>query len=160
MGKRGSQPRSMSERFWEKVDKNNGPVHPLLGRCWVWTAGLNQAGYGWFAVTHGKQDRAHRIAYELLIGKIESESLDHLCSNRKCVNPKHLDPVTKAINTMRGEGACAKHARKEFCIHGHEFSEENTYYRPGSNRKHRQCRICMRETAHRTWMRNRYGTVI
>jgi hypothetical protein len=123
------------KRFWSKVDKS--------GECWVWTGGHRTSnGYGRFQPTYpGPTIVAHRIAYELLVGPIpEGLQLDHLCRNRLCVNPAHLEPVTLIENIRR--------ARPTHCKHGHEFTPENTISvrsRPGR----RHCRKCKYERAAR-----------
>lgn len=97
--------RSAEERFWEKVDTSAGP----LG-CWPWTASGSRDGYGQFSAD-GRGVRAHRFAYELLVGPIpEGLQLDHLCRNPGCVNPAHLEPVTGWENTMRGNTPAAINA--------------------------------------------------
>jgi hypothetical protein len=86
---------------------------------------------------------AHRVAYELVIGQIPAGlELDHLCRNVVCVNPAHLEPVTRAEN-MRRRSAAQTH-----CKHGHEFTPENTYYYWHGGR-HRACRACGRATVAR-----------
>lgn len=92
------------ERFWNKVDEN-GPIpeHDAgLGCCWEWTASVGNNGYGHFFPAAGTMDLAHRMAYMLVKGDIpEGLQIDHLCRNKRCVNPDHLEPVTPRENTQR-----------------------------------------------------------
>lgn len=123
-------------RFDEKVE-----LDPKTG-CWEWQACRCSGGYGNFR-HKGRVVVAHRLAYETLVGPIpEGLDIDHLCRNRKCVNPHHLEPVTRRENILRGEGQGAKHARKTHCQHGHPLSGENLYINPASGQ--RVCRECLR----------------
>jgi len=123
------------ERFWKKVEKTDS--------CWNWTA-YTIRGYGQFRYD-GKGVYAHRFSYELLKGKIpDGLTLDHLCRNRKCVNPDHLEPVTNKENILRGEGITAKSARQTHCKNGHEFTLENTIRRKDQP-NNRICKICNSE---------------
>jgi len=110
--------------------------------CWLWTAAKFPNGYGAFW-TGSKMTCAHRAGYELLVGPVAAEhDLDHLCRVRACVNPEHLEPVTRRENLMRGAGLSALNAAKTHCVHGHEFTEENT----GTTvRGGRRCRACDRD---------------
>lgn len=106
------------ERFWSKVEKTE--------ECWEWKAGKDWDGYGNFFVSHTRCIKAHRFAYEILVGSIpEGLTLDHLCRNRGCVNPKHLEPVTHKENILRGEGHAAHNARKTHCPNGHPLEGNN-----------------------------------
>lgn len=84
-----------------------------------------------------------RWYYEQVRGPIPAGlHLDHLCRNTMCVNPDHLEPVTQRVNTLRGIGVAAVHAKKTHCINGHPFSGDNLVYR--SNGRWRDCRECRR----------------
>jgi hypothetical protein len=110
-----------------------------VDECWNWTGKIQHGGYGIFFFID-TQIVAHRVAYMLLVGPIpEDKTIDHLCRNRKCVNPAHLEPVSIAENVMRGEGICALNAKKTHCKRGHAFTEENTYMNGGK----RFCRACL-----------------
>ena len=126
---------SLKKRFWAKVVV-------AQNHCWEWTGADNGKGYGQF--WDGQQlVPAHRIAFEWLRGEIpEGLELDHLCRNKKCVNPMHLELVTRSENTKRGIGpalAAQKQRAKTHCPHGHPYSPENTYITPVGGR---QCIIC------------------
>ncbi len=134
-----------AERFWMKFQRN-----PDSG-CWEWTAGKNSTGYGQFYF-HLRLERAHRVAYTLLVGPIpEGLAIDHLCRNRGCVNPSHLEPVTNRENLLRGDTLPAANVRKTHCPQGHAYDEANTYI---TKRGLRMCKACSRERDKR---RNRPG---
>ncbi|MDQ3573658.1 MAG: HNH endonuclease [Actinomycetota bacterium] len=106
-------PPTPSERFFAKVEKT--PT------CWLWTASLDGCGYGLFRPSSKRTVRAHRWAYEHIVGAIpDGLELDHLCRVRNCVNPAHLEPVTFRENQRR--------AWKSHCLRGHEFTDENTHW--------------------------------
>ena len=129
-----SRKKPVVERFWAKVKK-------VDSGCWEWQAGLQGSGYGLFCPTHKQKVPAHRFAYELLRGSIpEGLKLDHLCRNRICVNPSHLEPVTLRENILRGVGPAAINGRKTHCLRGHPLTDENVYLYKGM----RHCRICGR----------------
>lgn len=113
--------------------------------CWVWPHTKDQDGYGKLNVL-GFSKKAHRAMYEILVGPIPPGlELDHLCRNRGCVNPRHLEPVTRRVNVHRGFSLQGISARKTACKNGHEFSEDNVYRTNGK----RQCRKCNAAAARR-----------
>jgi hypothetical protein len=129
------------DRFWSKVDLDGPLMLGMKTACWQWVAGRNGDGYGQFWLD-GAVRKAHRVSFEMHRGPIpDALELDHLCRNRACVNPAHLDPVTGRVNILRGEGTGACNARKTHCPSGHEYTPENTL-RYGSGRK---CRRCVEE---------------
>ncbi len=125
-----SQNLTIEDRFWMKVSKSGADD------CWEWLACCVE-GYGQFFVANGKRVKAHRFAYELLVGTIpDGLTLDHLCRNRKCCNPSHLEPVTVAENVLRGEGPCAQNARRTHCRRCSRLLHQGT--------SQRYCLVCRR----------------
>jgi hypothetical protein len=110
--------------------------------CWVWSGHRTDEGYGVLVV--GRRRRpAHRISYEHFYGPVgDGLVIDHLCRNRACVNPDHLEAVPNEVNVARGIGLTAQQSRQTHCKRGHEFSESNTRVSPTGRR---QCRTCDRE---------------
>lgn len=119
------------KRFWDRVNVGTND------ECWEWTGSL-QEGYGRTRF-FGKQMMTHRIAYTLVVGEIpEGLQLDHLCRNRACCNPLHLEPVTKAENFRRG---LLYRVPRSVCKEGHALVGDNLYLHPTGRRR---CRICHR----------------
>ncbi len=112
----------------------------LPNGCHEWTRLLDRYGYGHFCANN-KHWKAHRWAFLHLIGPIpDGLQVDHLCRNRKCVNPEHMEAVTVRENVLRGIGRTAVNARKTRCKEGHEFTEANTYINKSTGG--RVCRKC------------------
>jgi hypothetical protein len=122
----------IKDRFMAKV--------AVEGDCWLWAGSTDRKGYGRFAVA-GRNTLAHRWIYEQEKGEIHKGMvIDHLCRNRRCVNPNHMEVVTSQVNTLRGETIAAKNLSATHCPKGHAYTEGNFYRR--SSDGGRQCRPC------------------
>lgn len=129
--------KSSIERFILKIKQSDS--------CWIWIGTKDSSGYGQFGYNK-KNVRAHRFSYELFIDNIpDGLIIDHLCRNRLCVNPKHLEPVTYKENNRRGETGKItglKNKQKTHCPQGHPYSDDNLIvWKNGS----RACKICHRK---------------
>lgn len=126
---------SHAQRFWARVDGS--------GDCWLWTGPMHSRGYGTMSVYVGygttRSQYAHRLAWEFLVGPIpKGLNIDHLCKNKLCVNPDHLEPVTQRVNVRRGITA-----KKTHCKWGHLLQGANLYIRPDTGT--RVCRRCSQD---------------
>jgi hypothetical protein len=129
--------RTPVQRFWSKfvVDETTG--------CWLWTAYVHKpSGYGQFW-------NGERVVYAHVFSFVTFKSAlservepDHLCRVRCCVNPNHLEAVTRRINLLRGNTIPARKAAQTHCEHGHEFTPDNIYHAKNGTR---QCRACRAE---------------
>lgn len=117
--------------FWQKVRKTES--------CWLWTGAVINSGYGFCRVADQTMGLAHRLVYELMVGKIPAGlTIDHLCGNRLCVNPAHLEPVSLRENILRGDSPSARQARQTHCKRGHLLAGDNLVRSSPT----RQCRTC------------------
>lgn len=111
--------------------------------CWSWVGPHKETGYGLGRRADGSYTHAHRVVYEWIIGPIPAGlDLDHLCRNRGCVNPWHMEPVTKSVNKRRGR---SPQRERTHCPAEHPYDEANTYVDRTGRRHCRQCRIDRRK---------------
>ncbi len=130
----------LPERVWDKINKTDS--------CWLWRGAISRGGYG-KATSHKD---AHRFVYETLIGSIpEGLEIDHLCRIRHCVNPSHMEPVTRRINVLRGKSPPAQQAKQTHCYRDHKLAGSNLILNNGS----RVCRECKNEYQRKRLASNR-----
>ncbi|MEW6248699.1 MAG: HNH endonuclease signature motif containing protein [Nitrospirota bacterium] len=135
---RDKRPSARWERFLRHVQKAPGP---LKTHCWLWTGYVEAAGYG-ITYIGKRQVMAHRFAYLQWYGSIPPNlQIDHLCQNRACVNPDHLEAVTPRENTIRGSSPIARNVEVTHCPKGHPYSGKNLYI---TKKGFRQCVLCSR----------------
>lgn len=119
--------------------------------CWTWTGVIDPSGYGRYSVpglrsSASRTQGAHRFGYTQMVGPVpEGMELDHLCRTKSCVRPDHMEPVSPAEN-LRRQGLAVTH-----CIHGHEYTPENTGMRPAG----RYCKTCHRDRERARYQRSR-----
>jgi hypothetical protein len=130
---------AMLARFEEKIspEPNSG--------CWLWDGAINRDGYGNFWLPRQRRGiGAHRLSYILAVGPVpDGLEIDHLCRMRCCVNPEHMEPVTKAENARRGIVGHNSSA-KTHCPQGHAYTADNLVKIRTRSRTNRICLTCSR----------------
>lgn len=132
------------QRFTSNIDASGG-----LAACWPWCGWQTRDGYGRYG---DPAVMAHHVTYETAVGPIPGHlEIDHLCRNRICVNPTHLEPVTARTNLLRSPFTLPSiNAAKTHCPRGHEYTPENTYLRiKPKGLTARECRTCRGMTGRR-----------
>lgn len=120
---------SFIKKVFDEIDIPRGDHE----ECWNWTGYLDKDGYGRFLSSFAQKTSAHRLVYKIVVGEISSGlTLDHLCRNRRCVNPSHLEPVSFEENLRRAV------ASRSHCANGHPWNADNTYFYA----TRRACRRC------------------
>lgn len=125
---------AVAQKILSKVDKTT--------KCWEWKGYVASHGYGRYSLGSSKKLYAHRVMYYLYTGVIPEKGMviDHLCRNRSCVNPKHMEVVTIGENVFRG--ASFVNISKGMCKSGkHLLTEDNIYYQKSG----RACKQCIKE---------------
>lgn len=134
---------TLNMSLYERLLKDS--IYDPATGCILWQKPMD-TGYGHLSVNN-KMQLVHRIAYEMFAPIPENLVLDHLCRRRACINPEHLEPVTHAVNILRGEGCMADYAKRTHCPQGHPYEGENLWLKPNANggKGARRCRVCKRE---------------
>jgi len=128
-----------ARRFWAKVEKGR--------RCWLWRGHVDEKGYGRFD-WNDQHGYAHRFSWEVANGEAlppltaGGMEIDHLCHNRQCVRPGHLQLVPRRENVRRAFSAAGIHHRTTHCPQGHPYDEANTWLDQRGRTPRRRCRQC------------------
>lgn len=147
---------TVRERLLRLIDKDRD--------CWVWTGSVSKAGYGRICISDNGSKRtrsAHRVSYETFKGEIpEGLTIDHLCKNRKCINPNHLEAVTIKENVHRGNPLWKQQMARTHCPKGHEYTEDNIYrYTTKHGGTCRNCKTCMKARTRERYQLKKLGAM-
>jgi hypothetical protein len=126
---------TLPQKYIDRIE-----MEPNSG-CWLWAGYVNTEGYAKFGIRGRPTISVHRFIYELFFQP--AKELHHICKTRCCVNPNHLQPVTRSEHRMLSP---SRMRNVSHCINGHPFSEENTMFIVDAHHPHgmRQCRTCAR----------------
>jgi hypothetical protein len=129
-----------------EVRRLMSPIEESPDGCWLWTGSMGTGGYGRVLI-RGQWWQVHRMVYELLVGPAPIDCvIHHACRNKRCCNPAHLEAATQSVNILRDIAARGGSRRprrlKTCCANGHQYTDENTWWRLKHGKRIRACRIC------------------
>ncbi len=152
------QPQYIIPKLQSTIDRFFAKVQAEDSGCFIWTGSIGRGGYGHFRLM-GRTRSAHQILIEIAHGPIPTNlECDHLCRNRACVNPSHIELVTHHENVIRGKGLAAIHAKKTHCNNGHLYTHGSTRIALCPSGFTRRCRTCEADASRRYITRKKLKT--